>query len=153
MRLAALRGALGRREAWYNVDVLRDAVSARSAMPIYHSYAPFYDGSGQFRFAVLMGHYLSELLAHHPVIGRRALDLACGTGSLALMLADAGWEVVGLDMAKPMLACARAKAENADLSGRVTFVHGDMRSLEPRTGTRRVNQEPGENFSVLGSRF
>jgi SAM-dependent methyltransferase len=119
-------------------------------MSIYHSYAPFYDGSGQLRFAVLMGHYLNELLIRHPVAGRRALDLACGTGTLALMLADAGWEVVGLDRAELMLACARAKAENADLAGRVTFVQGDMRFQEPRTGTRRVNQEPRGNTSVLG---
>jgi len=105
-------------------------------MSIYHSYAPFYDGSGQLRFAVLVGHYLSELLARHPVAGRRALDLACGTGSLALMLADAGWEVVGLDLAEPMLACARAKAENADLGSNVVFVQGDIRDLPTRESQR-----------------
>src|SRR5919205_1669822 len=100
-------------------------------MPIYHDYAPFYDGSGQIRFAVLIGQYLDEVLARHPVGGRRALDLACGTGTLALILADAGWDVVGLDSSEPMLALARAKAEDAGLAGRLTFVHGDMRALHP----------------------
>lgn len=105
-------------------------------MPIYRDYAPFYDGSGQIRFAVLIGQYLREVLARHPVAGRRALDMACGTGTLALILADAGWDVVGLDSSEPMLALARAKAEGAAVPGRLAFVHGDMRDL-PIGGKRR----------------
>jgi SAM-dependent methyltransferase len=97
-------------------------------MSIYCDYAPFYDGSGQIRFAVLMGQYLREALTLHPVAGRRALDLACGTGTLAAILADDGWEVVGLDRSEPMLARARARADEAPL-GRLTFVQGDMREL------------------------
>jgi len=107
-------------------------------MPIYHDYAPFYDGSGQLRFAVLMAQYLAELLQRHPVTGRRALDLACGTGTLALDLADKGWDVVGLDGSAAMLELARAKAANLDTLGRVAFVRGDMRDFgtedrRPRT--------------------
>jgi SAM-dependent methyltransferase len=96
---------------------------------IYHDYAPFYDGSGQLRFAVLMAQYLSELLERHPVAGRRALDVACGTGTLALMLADDGWDVIGLDSSAAMLDQADAKAENMATLGQVTFVQGDMREL------------------------
>src|ERR671930_2794729 len=88
-------------------SVLDSRFCLRSAMPIYHDYAPFYDGSGQIRFAVLMGQYLREVLARHPVAGRRALDLACGTGTLAAILADAGGDVVGLDRSEPMLVIAR----------------------------------------------
>lgn len=95
-------------------------------MPIYQAYAPFYDGSGQIRFALLMGQYLSELLQRHPVTGRRALDLACGTGTLACILADDGWQVVGLDGADPMLQIARARAEELP-PGQALFVLGDIR--------------------------
>ncbi len=96
-------------------------------MPIYHDYAPFYDGSGQIRFAVLMGQYLREVLLHHPVVRRRALDLACGTGTLAAILADDSWQVVGLDRSAPMLARARARAANDGYD--IAFVEGDMRNL------------------------
>lgn len=96
-------------------------------MPIFHEYAPFYDGSGQIRFAVLIGQYLREVLEHHPVAGQRALDLACGTGTLALILADVGWEVVGLDGSEAMLALARAKAADSELAVRLAFVRGDLR--------------------------
>jgi ubiquinone/menaquinone biosynthesis C-methylase UbiE len=96
---------------------------------IYHDYAPFYDGSGQLRFAVLMGQYLSELLDRHPVAGWRALDVACGTGTLALLLADDGWDVIGLDNSEAMLEQASAKAENMVIRGSVAFIQGDMRRL------------------------
>lgn len=96
-------------------------------MTIYNQYAPFYDGSGQLHFTLLMGQYLGELLERHPAPGRRALDLACGTGTLALLLADQGWEVVGLDASLAMLEQARAKAIALDTPGRVSFLVGDMR--------------------------
>jgi ubiquinone/menaquinone biosynthesis C-methylase UbiE len=123
---------------------------------IYHDYAPFYDGSGQLRFGLLMGQYLRELLEHHPVIGRRALDLACGTGTLALLLADDGWEVIGLDRSVAMLDQARAKAENMTTRGHVSFVQGDMRALptndeRPMTKDQRLYTDTLSSFVLRPS--
>ncbi|NTW98033.1 MAG: class I SAM-dependent methyltransferase, partial [Oscillochloris sp.] len=94
---------------------------------IYDRYAALYDASGQVRFALLVAVYLHELLSRHPIAGRRMLDLACGTGTLALSMADAGWEVVGLDGSPAMIGQAQAKAAGAALAGSVRFVVGDMR--------------------------
>lgn len=105
---------------------------ARCPMSIYSDYAPFYDGSGQIRFAVLMSRYLDEVLIRHPVAGRRALDLACGTGTLALALAGAGWQVVGVDQSEEMLDCARAKVAGTDLRDRLVFMRGDVRDQRHR---------------------
>jgi SAM-dependent methyltransferase len=55
------------------------------------------------------------------------LDLACGGGRHSLELARRGFTVVGLDAAAPVLAHARARAAEEDLS--VSFVQGDMRAL------------------------
>jgi len=58
------------------------------------------------------------------------LDLGCGTGGHALLLAKRGYRVVGVDRSQPMLAQARAKA--AILPASVvapTFVHGDLKSF------------------------
>lgn len=95
--------------------------------PPYGRYAPLYDTSGQLRFALLVHIYLYDLLRHHPVAGRRALDLACGTGTLALLLAADGWEVTGVDCSAAMLAEADAKARAA--AAQVRFIQGDMRRL------------------------
>ncbi|NTV63832.1 MAG: class I SAM-dependent methyltransferase [Oscillochloris sp.] len=94
---------------------------------IYDRYAALYDGSGQVRFALLVAVYLRELLAHYHLTGRRMLDLACGTGTLALSMADEGWHVVGLDQSPAMIRQAEAKAAGALLVGSAHFVVGDMR--------------------------
>lgn len=97
-------------------------------MAIYDNYAPFYDGSGQIRFAVLTSQYLREVLEKHPVEGDYALDLACGTGTLACILADAGWDVVGLDQSEAMLAQARERI-GEELADQLQFIKGDLRTL------------------------
>ena len=98
-------------------------------MAIYDSYAPLYDGSGQIRFALLMGQYLREVLHRHTLAGRRVLDVACGTGTLALLLADEGWDALGIDASGAMLEQARHKAAAIATAGQVTFAEGDMRRL------------------------
>jgi len=56
---------------------------------------------------------------------RRVLDLGCGTGTLALVLAARGVEVIGVDPAAGSLRVAQAKA-GAD---RVRWIHGDATAL------------------------
>lgn len=57
----------------------------------------------------------------------RVLDVGCGTGALACLLAARGLEVTGVDPAGASLDVARAKP-GAD---RVTWVHGDATTLPP----------------------
>lgn len=64
------------------------------------------------------------------------LDLACGTGTLSLMLAQAGYTVIGLDRSAAMLAQARQKEADwlqRDASAKSKpvplWVLGDMRSF------------------------
>ncbi len=58
---------------------------------------------------------------------RRVLDIGCGTGVFALLLAERGIEVVGVDPAQASLDVARAKP-GAD---RVRFIHGDATAVPP----------------------
>ncbi len=66
------------------------------------------------------------LLAHQPV---RILDVATGTGDLALLLKKARLEaeVVGLDFVPKMLELARRKAQRSGLA--VSFQEGDALAL------------------------
>lgn len=61
-------------------------------------------------------------------LGGNVLELGCGTGRVALAVADAiEARVVGLDLSESMLARAEEKlSANADLASRVRFVRGDM---------------------------
>jgi 2-polyprenyl-3-methyl-5-hydroxy-6-metoxy-1,4-benzoquinol methylase len=58
---------------------------------------------------------------------RRVLDVGCGTGTFAILLADRGFEVTGVDPALAVLDVARAKPD-ADC---VRWIHGDATSLPP----------------------
>ena len=59
--------------------------------------------------------------------GGTALELGCGTGRLAIPLAQAGIEVTGLDLLPVMLARTRAAAADAGVT--LELVQGDMRSF------------------------
>lgn len=63
------------------------------------------------------------------------LDIGCGTGSLSLLLAEAGHRVTGVDLAPRMVEQARAKLATAGLPGR--FLVGD--ALAPPTGDQRFD--------------
>ncbi len=58
---------------------------------------------------------------------RSVLDVGCGTGTFACMLAGRGIDVVGVDPAWASLEIARAKPG----AGAVRWVHGDATTLPP----------------------
>ena len=60
--------------------------------------------------------------------GSRILDVPCGQGRHAHLLAEAGYWVRGLDYSRTLLARARARGEGASLR----YIRGDMRRLPAR---------------------
>lgn len=62
---------------------------------------------------------------------RAVLDVATGTGDLALQLARAipGAAVTGIDLSEGMLSVGRRKVEEAGLAGRITLQQGDCLNL------------------------
>ncbi|MEV0535872.1 class I SAM-dependent methyltransferase [Kitasatospora sp. NPDC050463] len=58
---------------------------------------------------------------------RRVLDIGCGTGVFALLLADRGIEVVGVDPARASIEVAKSKPR----SERVRWICGDATTLPP----------------------
>jgi ubiquinone/menaquinone biosynthesis C-methylase UbiE len=69
---------------------------------------------------------LPGILERH-VTGRRALDFGCGTGRSSRLLAACGFDVVGVDIAEPMIERAR----QLDSQGRYLFLpDGDLDQLD-----------------------
>jgi SAM-dependent methyltransferase len=56
---------------------------------------------------------------------KRILDIACGTGQLAVYFLERGYEVVGLDLSGAMLAYARENARAYIERGQANFVEAD----------------------------
>lgn len=56
-----------------------------------------------------------EILSREGLSPRTAVDLACGTGSVALILARKGLQVTAVDMSEEMLTVAQQKAAEAGM--------------------------------------
>ncbi|WP_208544416.1 class I SAM-dependent methyltransferase [Saccharomonospora piscinae] len=86
--------------------------------------APLYDELEDYRDD--LDPYLA--MAHEFGV-RRVLDVGCGTGTFACLLAERGYDVVGVDPAAASLEVARAKP----FADRVRWLPGDATTLPPLT--------------------
>jgi len=89
--------------------------------------ADHYDLHGWDWYAPTFGERLMTLLRERGLgSGASILDAGCGTGSLAIMLARAGFRVTGLDFSPEMIRRARVK----DAAGAVEWRVGDITALD-----------------------
>lgn len=73
------------------------------------------------------------LLEHLPPAPADVVDLGCGTGSLAVLLAEAGYTVRGIDVSDAMVEAAKLKAQAAGVAA--TFQQGDVTDLPYQPAT------------------
>jgi SAM-dependent methyltransferase len=96
-------------------------------MSFSKEYADVYDSLYQEKDYGKECDYIEALLHGYHCRPNTILDLGCGTGSHALILAGRGYEVTGVDRSGAMLEIARKRAAAAGL--KIAFREGDMTSL------------------------
>ena len=74
--------------------------------------------------------YLEKHFSRSPIPIHTVLDLACGTGALTCLLAQRGYEMIGVDLSAEMLSVASEKAR--DLTGVIPpmFLQQPMEELD-----------------------
>ena len=83
-------------------------------MDAYRELAVSYDRlTNDVDYAATVDFYM-QILQKEGLAPRTAADLACGTGSVALLLAEKGMQVVGVDMSEEMLCVAAQKAQGLE---------------------------------------
>lgn len=83
-------------------------------MDAYHNLAISYDRlTNDVDYQAVVDFY-KQILAKEGLQPRTAVDLACGTGSVALLLAQEGLQVTAVDMSQEMLCIAAQKAQSLD---------------------------------------
>lgn len=65
-------------------------------------------------------------------LGGEVLELGCGTGRVALKLAEAGFEITGLDLSDTMLEIFSEKLKNSSYKDNITLVKGNMSEFNLR---------------------
>lgn len=96
----------------------------------YSSLARFYDRLMCDNDYCAWADYYSALFAGAGAAPRSVIDLACGTGRLSCILAQRGFEVIGVDMSAEMLVEAQRRAEETDCPVKPLFVNQDLRELD-----------------------
>ncbi|WP_127848718.1 class I SAM-dependent DNA methyltransferase [Lacticaseibacillus hulanensis] len=91
---------------------------------IYSTFAQVYD---QLMDQDLYTDWRDYVLQQVPAKGQRLLELAAGSGTLAVQLQQAGFDVTALDLSAEMLSLAAAKINKADLD--IPLVQADMRDF------------------------
>ena len=85
------------------------------------------------RFAELVGSPLTDYLTRClPEHGGRALDLGCGSGQHAALLAERYNEVLAVDLSEPMLALARSRRPRSN----IRYEQRDISDVTPRRDGR-----------------
>ncbi|MGB3161371.1 class I SAM-dependent DNA methyltransferase [Carnobacterium sp.] len=90
----------------------------------YQTFAQVYDAIMDDSLYERWGHYVDQQLQNK---GQRLLELACGTGALAVTLKKRGYDVTGLDLSPNMLSLANERALSAGLQ--LPLIEGDMLDL------------------------
>jgi len=90
----------------------------------FEQYAPWYDLLYQDKDYASEASFVDEQLRRHGARPGALLDLGCGTGVHAMMLARKGWRVAGIDLSADMIR--RAEIRLAADPQQVTFRRGDV---------------------------
>ncbi len=96
----------------------------------YNEFAYFYDEfNGAADYDALYT-AVKQALTSHGISRGIIADLGCGTGELTLMLAQDGYEMIGIDQSEEMLAVVRDKADQMELPEPLLLLRQDLLHLD-----------------------
>ncbi len=100
-------------------------------MSVFGSYARYYDLLYKDKDYAAEAQYVRQLLHKYAPQAQSILELGCGTGMHAALLAEMGYEICGVDLSGEMLE--RAKKRSRELppqhAEKLQFFQGDIRHI------------------------
>lgn len=97
------------------------------SMIMYRDFAYIYDEMMQDVDYIKWADYIEKVFARYKVHPKKIADLACGTGNITLLLAQRGYDIIGMDSSEDMLSVAQDKARGQGLT--IPFISQDIRSI------------------------
>jgi SAM-dependent methyltransferase len=113
-------------------------------MNVFGNYARYYDLLYRDKDYIGEAQFIHRLLQTHASNAVSVLELGCGTGVHAVLLAKEGYRVHGVDMSQQMLERSQSRLTQLplDIASRLQFSQGDIREF-------RTNQQ----FDAIVSLF
>lgn len=114
----------------------------------YGVFADFYDLFNEDADYDALADHLVGVFRAHEIEDGIVADLGCGTGELTLRLAQAGYDMIGVDASEEMLSILREKEAELGMTG-VLLLHQDLRKLD-LYGTVRCAVSSFDTFNHIG---
>ncbi|MFM6336068.1 MAG: class I SAM-dependent DNA methyltransferase [Dolichospermum sp.] len=113
-------------------------------MTVFGNYSRYYDLLYQDKNYLAEAKFIHDLIQTHAPSAKTILELGCGTGRHAELLANYGYQIHGVDRSLEMLNSAKDRLTNIDhqVASLLKFSQGDVRTVD-------INQQ----FDVIISLF
>lgn len=100
-------------------------------MNVFSNYARYYDLLYRDKDYTKEAQFIHKLLLNHAPNAVSILELGCGTGIHAVLLAQEGYQVHGVDISAEMLeqSLERRKQIPPDIASKLEFSQGDIREF------------------------
>ncbi|AFY91641.1 class I SAM-dependent DNA methyltransferase [Chamaesiphon minutus] len=121
-------------------------------MAIFDNYARYYDLLYQDKDYEGEAQFVDRLIQTHAPQTKTILELGCGTGNHAMLLATAGYQVCGVDLSAEMLEYASRQCDRVspEVAARLQFSQGDLRQVRFVSG---ASQNENRQFDAVISLF
>jgi SAM-dependent methyltransferase len=100
-------------------------------MSVFGNYAHYYDLLYRDKDYVGEAEFIHNLIQTHAPNSENILELGCGTGNHATLLAKTGYHLHGVDLSQEMLHRANERLSESpqELAARLQFTQGDIREV------------------------
>jgi SAM-dependent methyltransferase len=100
-------------------------------MTVFGNYSHYYDLLYRDKDYVGESKFIHQLIQSHAPASQNILELGCGTGHHATILAEQGYNLHGVDISQEMLDLAnqRKLKLTAEIASNLQFTHGDIRQI------------------------
>lgn len=100
-------------------------------MEVFSNYAHYYDLLYQDKNYLGEAQFIEKILQTYAPNACELLELGCGTGAHAVLLAKQGYQIHGVDLSAEMLrrADSRLSQLSPDLKSSLKFTQGDIRQI------------------------